>query len=74
MDKNIEREILYVDEILAAEKYRRTFKNEVRILNSFIINNHHLFQIEKSGKLYIKKSVLGGCLPKASLGILVRFV
>ena len=50
--------ILYADQILNLTEYRTYFKNEIRILNSFIMNNHRLFRHDSEGKLYVTKKNL----------------
>ena len=53
-----ENKILYADQILKLSEYRNYFKNEIRILNSFILNNHRLFRHDAKGKLYVTKKNL----------------
>ena len=53
--ENFDDLILYVDDILKIKKYRKFFKNEQRILNSFVMNNHRLFHINPKGEAVYKK-------------------
>jgi len=63
--EEFENNILYVDEILKLKEYKTYFKNEVRILNSFIMNNNRLFRLDLNGKLYVtKKDLEKALIPK----------
>jgi len=55
---NFDEITLYVDDLLKIKEYKQYFRNEARILNSFIMNNQRLFHLNVKGKLCIKKSVL----------------
>ena len=57
-----ENKILYIDDILKAKEYKEYFKNEVCILDSFIMNNSRLFRLDARGKLYIRKRQLDNAL------------
>jgi len=56
--EELKNKILYADEILNLKEYKTYFKNELRILNSFIMNNHRLFRHDANGKLYVTKKNL----------------
>lgn len=56
--EELKDKILYADKILELKEYKTYFKNEIRILNSFIINNHRLFKHDSNGKLYVTKKNL----------------
>ena len=60
--EEFEYKILYVSEILKEKEYKKYFKNEVRILDSFIMNNSRLFRLDESGKLFIRKKDLDNAL------------